>query len=77
MRFQEWLKNQVERDDPVGDLARDGFQWPDVEFASCGFFMNWIEPQGRHVGVTSAVHQAYHEWWGGMTEEERVGMVSK
>ena len=45
MTFNEWLKKQNERDDPIGDLARDAGldpDWPDDD-TSKAEFENYIE----------------------------------
>lgn len=60
--FCSWLKNQVERDDPTGDLARDFTS--DSLFPSLGnleTYLAFVVEKGSHSAITRTVVEAWIE----------------
>ena len=66
--FRSWLDAQAERDDPVGDLARDAHAdpcWTGEGWRSLAAHVLNVH-DGR--AVTAALHRArdeYRDWWNG------------
>lgn len=64
MTFERWLRKQINRPDPIGDLANDVRQdkcWP--MRASLGDLLAHLE--GRHSArprTLGALRQAWREW---------------
>lgn len=60
--FRSWLKNQSERDDPTGDLAKDfadGRAFPDV--GNLETYLAFIDATGSHASMTRALVDAWIE----------------
>lgn len=60
--FRSWLKNQSERDDPTGDLAKDfanSKAFPDV--GNLETYLAFVDATGGHAAVTRAVVDAWIE----------------
>ena len=67
--FRSWLGAQADRDDPVGDLARDATDdrcWTGVGWRSLASHVLNVHDAGRQVAET--LHRArdeYRRWWSG------------
>jgi len=60
MTFMTWLSQQIDRDDPVGDLARDARD-DDKAPRSVGAFERYIQRVGC-LGAQKACAGAIREW---------------
>ncbi len=63
--FDQWLKKQRRRDDPVGDLARDRLQdyaWPRVPGTRLRGYRSYLAECGACNGAERALERAYQEW---------------
>jgi uncharacterized protein YozE (UPF0346 family) len=66
--FTTWLREQANRDDPIGDLANDSLRdsrWPEhgttlEEFASVIRYSG----AGNSSGAMAALYEAWEEWSG-------------
>ncbi|QTA88836.1 YozE family protein [Desulfonema magnum] len=63
MTFFKWLQNQSERDDMIGDLARDvRLDKTFPKSSSLEKIRNHLESSGACEGAVSALEMAYTEW---------------
>jgi len=76
--FKAWLDTQTQRNDPVGDIARDAAadsRWPRGN-AKLGTLIGHLESHGASPAAIEALRGAYDEWCGpsvtGWLKRERV-----
>ncbi len=79
MGFKAWLKTQIHRNDPVGDIARDAAvdpRWPRGN-AKLGTLIEHLESNGASSAASEALRDAYGEWCGqsitGWLKREKAG----
>ena len=66
MTFTKWLRGQVGRDDPVGDLAGDAEQdsgWP-AKGQTLTFYHRYLEAHGACPDALRALALAWEEYLG-------------
>lgn len=64
--FKAWLKAQTQRNDPVGDIARDAAadpRWPRGN-ARLSTLIEHLEFNGASPAAVEALRDAYGEWCG-------------
>lgn len=59
MNFYDWLMNQVDRDDPIGDLANDAQR--DPKAPTSGSVATWRGYLTRHPGACWKAREALEE----------------
>jgi hypothetical protein len=63
MTFTSWLRKQIRRDDPVGDLARDVVVDPTWPHTRGYFGFHWYLQKIRACeGAQRSLSQAWAEW---------------
>lgn len=63
--FLAWLQAQTDRDDPIGDLAKDVLSDPCLPVADCGFTALRSHVKWTHhasAAALDALDRAYAEW---------------
>ncbi|MGQ9683846.1 MAG: YozE family protein [Anaerolineae bacterium] len=62
--FTQWLLQQVDRDDPVGDLAGDAARDPEWPAGGRGLsrFLVYLRNRGACEGAITALQLAWSEW---------------
>lgn len=74
--FLQWLSGQTERDDPVGDFARDAQADPDKPTGSSVTeeeFSQYLVDEGAGVRVLRAFWRAWDEWQAAEAAAEAAG----
>jgi uncharacterized protein YozE (UPF0346 family) len=68
--FFDWLSEQRERHDPVGDFARDA--WQDAQFPRCVSsredLITYMENRGAREDAREAAREAWDEFGAGATD---------
>jgi uncharacterized protein YozE (UPF0346 family) len=68
--FYEWLTEQRDRHDPVGDFARDA--WQDAQFphgvSSRQDLISYMESRGAREDAREAAREAWDEYGAGATD---------
>lgn len=63
--YSKWLMQQLKREDPVGDLARDAYRdrdWPHGNNQDLATYLNYLSSLSVGVHCLTAMRQSWYEW---------------
>lgn len=67
--FNQWLKKQVKRNDPIGDLARDAANDSERKPRTLEGWRDHLYDNSACDGAFVALGEAYSEWQSGVTPD--------